>query len=104
MDKFSLKKRIKELILSDSELKEDYDILLKNKIGYMTNKIHEYNRHKDKYVQNVANYFIENSDANTKQMYSNIINHKLKSRLGNVSDSEFRNAMHEVLDDLSNGD
>ncbi len=106
MEKFDLKKKIKEMIQSDSELKKDYDILLKNKIGYMTNKVHEHcNSQDNKYVADDTRYFIANSDKNTKEVYSNIINYKLKSKLrnsfGNLTDGDFDRAMRETLDDLA---
>ena len=106
MNKFDLKKRIKEMIQSDSELKKDYDILSKNKIGYMTNKVNDYLKfEKNRFISEFNTYYIANSDENTKEIYSNIINHKLKSRLkqsfNGISDADFGSAMREAMDDLA---
>ena len=106
MDKFDLKKKIMELIQSDSELKKDYDILSKNKIGYMTNKVNDYLRfQKNRFIADFNTYYIANSDENTKEVYSNIINHKLKTKMrksfNGISDVDFGSAMRETLDDLA---
>ncbi len=105
MHKDELIKRIKEIISSDSELEQDYDILRKNKIGRMTNKIHEDCSRGDKYVGDFTKYFISNSDENTKTIFSNIINSKVKDKLRNsyikIGDFEFDSAIREVIDDLN---
>lgn len=107
MNKGGLKNAIKRVILSDSGLKRDYDVLLKNKIGHMTNKVHEHcDSRGDKYLSNATKYFIGNSGENTRMIYSNIINSKVKDRLknlfgGRINDAEFNTAMLEVIDDLA---
>lgn len=105
MNKGELIKKIKEVIQSDFGLKKDYDILRKNKIGHMTNKIHQsLHREGDKYLADAVSCFIANSDKNTKMIYSNIINSKVKDRLKGpylkISDAEFNAVMREVIDDL----
>ena len=106
MDKFNLKKRIKEMIQYDSELKQGYDALSKNKIGYMINKVREYcDSHDNQYSADTVRYAIANSDENAKEAYSNIINYKLKTKMrktfNGISDADFDSAMREVLDDLA---
>jgi hypothetical protein len=106
MDIRDIKKAIKDFILSDSESKGDYDILLKNKIGYMTNKVHEHSDKQGKYVGEFTKYYITNSDEDTKDVYKNIINFKTKEKFEKstgkkISGSDFYKAIKEVIDDLS---
>jgi hypothetical protein len=105
MHKDELIRKIKEIISSDSELKQDYDILRKNKIGHMANKIHENCSRGDKYVGDFTRYFISNSDENTKTIFSNIVNSEVKDKLKSsyikINDFEFDRAIREIIDDLN---
>lgn len=106
MDISDIKKDIKNFILSDSESKGDYDSLLKNKIGYMTNKVNEHSNKQGKYVGDFTRYYIANSDEDTKDVYKNIINFKTREKFEKstgrkISRSDFYKVINEVIDDLS---
>ncbi len=105
MDRNWLKKTINRIISSDSELKRDYDVLQKNRIDYMTDRINrDLSRKSDKYLASTTKYIMANSDETTKTIYSSMINSKVKDRLKRsfirISDSEFDSVMREVIDDL----
>lgn len=106
MDIKDIKKGIKNFILSDSEAKGDYDILLKNKIGYMTNKVNEHSDKQGKHVGDFMRYYIANSEEDTKYIYKNIINLRTKEKFEKstgkkISENDFYKAINEVIDDLS---
>jgi hypothetical protein len=105
MDRNWLKKTINRIISSDPRLKNDYDVLRKNKTGHMTSRINEdLSRKGDKYLAGTTRYIMANSEEITKKIYSSIINSRIKERLGRsfirISDSEFDSVMREVIDDL----
>jgi len=106
MNKNLVKEKIKEIILSSPELKNDYEILFKNKLGYMTNRIHEHcDKELDKYDANSFRGFIAASEENTRTTYANIINQKVRARLEKlmgrkVAYEPFIEIMREVMDDL----
>lgn len=107
MDKIEAKKIIMKIIASNQELIRNYDILLKNKIGYMTNKVREYCDSLDnKYVADNIRYSIANSEEETKTVYKNIVNSKVKARFEESSGKKipaavFAMIMNEVLDDMA---
>ncbi len=106
MDKNEIKKAIISLILSDPGLKADYEILLKNKIGYMKNKILENCKRQNEHVRNAVEYSIANSEESTRDTYKDIINfntrEKFEKSIGKkINDDDFSLIMNEVIDDLS---
>jgi hypothetical protein len=107
MDKNQIKTIIGKIILASPELKEDYDILLKNKIGYMTNKMHSYygtpgNGPAARIIKAVA----AGSEESLRDMYRNMLNSRVKIELeklsgGKIDNEKFNAIMREVIDDLS---
>lgn len=107
MDKNGIKKAIKDIIASSPELEADYDILLKDKIGYMKSKIYEHCDEIDKYTADFIRYFIAVSKENTRTTYANILNSRVKLKLEErldvkIVDEEFLKIMLEVVDDMAN--
>ena len=106
MDKVEVKKAIMKIINSSPGLKRDYNILLKNKGGYMKNIVHEHcNGLDNKYLADTIRYSIANNEEETKTMYKNIINLKVKNNMEKavghkISANAFGEIMNEVLDDL----
>lgn len=107
MNKNEIKRKIIEIIISDENLKNSYEILLKNKMGYMRNYIQRYcASEKSEYRAYMVHYFTANSDENTKKVYTSHINHEVKAVLekslgSSINNEIFNNIMAEVIDDLA---
>ena len=101
-----IKDVIKNIISSNKDLSNDYDILLSDKTGYMTNYVENYcDSNMDKHFGNATRYFIANNPEHAKQKYTDFINAKVKDKFEEttgrrISHENFHKIMREVIDDM----
>jgi hypothetical protein len=106
VNKDNIKKEIKRIIASDSALKEEYDILFKDKTGYMKNMIYNHIVETNPGLAKSFKEYSSGDEEHVRKTYIHIINSETKKLLEKslnieITNEELDAIIGEVVDDLS---